>query len=234
MIRIIILFLYMSLFLVGKTYNIGDKIDLKVKGLGEDKLAESFKDWDVEKVETKDGYTTISFRGYNLGENEIILGDKRLIVELSPTTTPEEVEIYPDFQDSENKFYQKEIPYLAIFFILVALTSFGTLMYGVISERNKKPDVKFLKGMSKVNEINWKQNLSLLLRSYIDGVYNTHFLSGNYEVVGGVSEEELNFLNELDYLKFSPNKDGNYEDYKERTMRIFEKIKLEKERKGNV
>lgn len=230
--KVIILFFLISLFLMGQDYNIGDNIQLRIKGISREEIEKAFSSLEIKDIkQEKDGYE-VSVTTYKPGKYEIDLNNKNLIIDVKSSISPEEKEIYLDFKDKINKFQFKDYPYLVIVSGLFSFACLTGLIVSVIYEKLISPEYKFRKKLKKINQENWKIELSLALREYIDRLYNSRFLQGDYEEIGELTKDDIELIKNMDYLKFSKKSSANYEEYRNNILKIFEKIN--KEKKKNV
>lgn len=89
------------------------------------------------------------------------------------------------------------------------------------------PMEEFEKKMENLDSEQWVFEISLALREFIDKNYKTKFLQGNYKESEMIGKEEIEFLEKLDFMKYS----GKHFEEMEKTREIAEKIvkKIEKE-----
>ncbi|MGL4954516.1 MAG: hypothetical protein ACRC4Y_03440, partial [Cetobacterium sp.] len=173
----------------------------------------------------------VTFSSYEVGEKEIILGDKRLKLLISSSLTEEDKEPFKELSDLNNMYVEKDYPYLAI---ISGMSGIFTILLAIalyIINRLKNPYIIFKKGISKVNENNWTEKISLELRKYIDSVYKTNFLGGDYKLVSLLTHNDIDFIQKMDYLKFDPNtvcSNEKYLEYKKKAVEIVEKLRKEK------
>lgn len=224
------IFLLLSLLSFGKEYNIGDKITLKIEGvINKSEIEKALKDYKISSLETdKDGSYIVTFSTYKVGENEIQIGDKKLKIDVVSTIEPSEKEIYEALSNPNNTYIETDYPHMGILATIAGIIAVITAFFMHLVDRAKDPYIIFKKGMSKVNESNWKEKISLELRRYIDNMYGTNFLGGEYKIVYPITEEDIDFIKNMDYLKFAPNRDGDYLEYKKRTFEIVERLRKEK------
>lgn len=224
------IFLLLSLSAFSKEYNIGDKITLKIDGdISKSEIEKSLEDYNVSSLEKdKDGSYIVTFTTYKVGENEIQLGDKKIKIDVVSTLDPSEKEIYEALSNPNNAYIETDYPHLGILATVAGVIAVVTAFLMHLVDRAKNPYIIFKKGMSKVNELNWKEKISLELRRYIDNMYGTNFLGGEYIKIDPLIDEDIDFIKNMDYLKFAPNRDGNYLECKERTFEIVERLRKEK------
>lgn len=84
------------------------------------------------------------------------------------------------------------------------------------------------KRVASINNETWDFDLSMAIREYIDSRYQTHFINGNYEVVGMIDSEDIKFINNLDRYKFSKDSRDLKEETLKRVREIFEKVRGDK------
>lgn len=227
---VVSIFLLLSFLSFSKEYNIGDKIILKIEGnVSKSEIEKALEDYKISSLEkNKDGTYTVIFTTYKVGENEIQLGNKKLKIDVVSTIEPSEKEIYEALSNPNNIYIEKDYPHMGLLATIAGLIAIITAFFMHLVDRAKNPYIIFKKGMSKVNESNWKEEISLQLRRYIDSMYGTNFLGGEYKAVYPVTKEDIEFIKDMDYLKFAPNRDGNYSEYKNRAFEIVERLRKEK------
>ncbi|MGL5581513.1 MAG: hypothetical protein ACRDCE_11200 [Cetobacterium sp.] len=232
------IFIFLSLLSFGdeikeNKYYVGDKIVLKISGdISSEDIKEHMKEFKIYSLDKeKDSSYIVTFSSYEVGEKEIILGDKRLKLLISSSLTEEDREPFKELSDLNNMYVEKDYPYLAI---ISGMSGIFTILLAIalyIINRLKNPYIIFKKGISKVNENNWTEKISLELRKYIDSVYKTNFLGGDYKLVSLLTHNDIDFIQKMDYLKFDPNtvsSDEKYLEYKKKAVEIVEKLRKEK------
>ena len=109
-------FLIFSLLISAKDINVGDSISFKISGVPKEEIIKEFEksDFSIEKIkEDKDGNLLVTVKGFNLGKNNIILGNKNLEIDIKSILTPKDKEIYRDLSDMSNKkLYSNDFPYI--------------------------------------------------------------------------------------------------------------------------
>ena len=224
------IFLLLSLLSFSKEYNIGDKITLKIEGtISKSEIEIALEDYKISSLEKdKEGSYIVTFTTYKVGENEIQIGNKKLKIDVVSTIEPSEKEIYEALSNPNNTYIETDYPHMGILATIAGIIAIITAFFMHLVDRAKDPYIIFKKGMSKVNESNWKEKISLELRRYIDNMYGTNFLGGEYKIIYPITEEDIAFVKNMDYLKFAPNREGDYLDYKKRTFEIVERLRKEK------
>ena len=105
-------------------------------------------------------------------------------------------EIYPHLSDnSDTILYKEKFPYTFIVGIILGVVSLLYLVKGIKLKKKEKyisPEEKFEKRVASINNETWDFDLSMAIREYIDSRYQTHFINGNYEVVGMIDSEDIN------------------------------------------
>ncbi len=228
------MFLMFSFISFSNDYYIGEDIVLKISGISSkneiEKSLENFKIRDIEK-NTNDEYV-VRFTSFNPGENLIKIGDKELKFNVLSSLSENDTKIYENLEKKENMYVEKDYPYLAIYSIESGIILLILGLYLVIRDILKNPFYIFRKDMRKVTKENWREKISLALRRCIDLNYNTNFLNGDYKIIGVISENDIEFLKKLDYLKFSQDKAGDRTIYQKQATELVKKIK--KGEKNNV
>lgn len=236
----LLLFLFFTSILLAKDINVGDLIKLKITGVKEEQIINSFNspDFKIEELkENKDqkGEFIISLRVFKVGENIINLGDKKLILNVKSTLTPEDKNIYPHLSDnSDTILYKQSFPILFISGVITSIISFIHIIKNIKFKKRERyisSEEEFLNTVNNLQDNNWDFQLSMAIRKYIDKKYNLHFVSGNYILIDKITSEDVDFLYELDNFKFSSNSEDNKEYFIKKVLEIFEKLK---EDNGNV
>ena len=80
----IIIFLLISSLLLAKDINVGDLVKVKITGIEKEKIVERFKksNLELENIEKSENGYILSIRGYKVGENSLVLGDKKLTLNI--------------------------------------------------------------------------------------------------------------------------------------------------------
>ena len=145
---------------------------------------------------------------------------------------PGDKEISPYLSDnSDTILYKEKFPYTFIVGIILGVVSLLYLVKGVKFKKKEKyisPEEKFEKRVASINNETWDFDLSMAIREYIDSRYQTHFINGNYEVVGMIDSEDIKFINNLDRYKFSKDSRDLKEETLKRVREIFEKVRGDK------
>ncbi|WP_418964253.1 hypothetical protein [Cetobacterium sp.] len=203
---------------------------MKIEGdISKNDIEKALKDYKISSLERdKDGTYTVTFTTYKVGENEIQLGDKKLKIDVVSTVGPDEKDIYEALSNPNNTYIETDYPHIGILATIAGVIAIITAFFMHLVDRAKDPYIIFKKGMSKVNDSNWKERISLELRRYIDNMYSTNFLGGEYNVIYPLTKEDIEFIKDMDYLKFAPNREGDYSEYKKRAFEIVERLRKEK------
>ncbi|MGL4688001.1 MAG: hypothetical protein ACRCVS_04865 [Fusobacteriaceae bacterium] len=213
-------------------FNLGDKINLKILNSTESEIKESFenvKNIDLESVKQDKNGVIVVFRAFELGNKTVKVGNKKIEFEVVTNLDENDKEIYMDLSDNSNKeMFKLTFPFIS----LLSLISFIVGLYFLIKSRKKNkilsPSEEFNLGMKSLDTNNWSYEISYFLRKYIDRVYTSNFISGNYEKIGVVENEDIYFLKTLDNYKFSnrnlENEDLEKENLIKKTYIIFERI----------
>lgn len=220
-----------------KEYYVGDRITLKISGdIKEEEIKQSLEEFKIYSLDkTKDSSYIVTFGSYNIGEKEILLGDKKLKLPIVSTLTDEDREPYKELANLEKMYDEKDYPYTAIILGMSGTTAMLLSIVLFIIDRLKDPYIIFKKGITKVSESNWKEKVSFELRKYIDGVYNTNFLGGDYKLISTLTTSDIDFIKKMDYLKFAPNAICSNEESSEYKNKAIEMVeRLRKEKKNSV
>lgn len=230
----IVIFLLISSFLLAKDINVGDLVRIKVNGVAKEEIVNGFEgsNLQLENLEkTDDGYI-LSIRGYQVGSNSVVLGDKKLTLDIKSVLDDKDKEIYPHLSDNSDTFlYSARFPYVLVISSITALLALIYLIRNLKFPKREKyisPEERFERKMATLNNDTWDFDLSMSIREYIDSKYQTHFVNGKYEIVGMIDSDDIRFITNLDNYKFS--KDSR--DLKDETLRkvreIYEKIRGDK------
>lgn len=215
-----------------KPIYIGDKINLKIENLSQEEISQAFKDFYIDKVQDE----KISFRTFKTGENIIELGENQINLEITPTITSDDKNIYINLSDmSDTKVVNPNFP----FSFIIGASIFIVSLVGIIKNLiHRKKLAKTLDPKEKCKNIlknlsgdNFPFEISFALREYIDKIYKTSFLSGIYMEINNIDKKDIEFLKSLDYYKFSKDNSYDKELLKRRAWAIFNKLE---ERDKNV
>lgn len=224
-------FLAFSLLISAKDINVGNSISFKISGVPKEEIIKEFEksNFSVEKIkEDKDGDFLVTVKGFNLGKNNIILGNKNLEIDIKSILTSEDKEIYRDLSDMSNKkLYSDNFPYIFTSSIVIGFLSL--IMLIKTFKRGKKKEVidydKRFNAQMEILSERWAFDISYALREYIDSRYNSHFLNGNYEKKGVLTDEDIIFIQWLDSCKFSGDVQEEIETSKKKAFDIYKRVK---------
>lgn len=228
-----IIFFLFSFLVFGESYNIGDRIKLKLSGdITKSEIENALKDYHIDSlVQEKDGTYLVTFTTYKTGEHNINLKDRNIKIDVISTIDSTEDKIYDELLEEKNKYEEKDYPYkwIVVGYLGFVLSSIAVALN--IIQKIKDPYNIFKKRIAKSNEENWRENISLELRRYIDSNYSTNFLSGKYTSIDELTEEDIKFLKNLDYLKFSPDKSGDYQEVEKKAIEIVDRLRKEQKKR---
>ena len=224
-------FLTFSLLISAKGINVGDSISFKISGVPKEEIIKKFEkgNFSIEKIKKdKNGNFLVTVKGFNLGKNNIILGNKNLEIDIKSILTSEDKEIYRDLSDMSNKkLYSDSFPYIFTSSIVIGLLSL--IMFIKTFKRGKKKEVidydKRFNAQMEILSERWAFDISYALREYIDSRYNSHFLNGNYEKKGVLTDEDIIFIQWLDSCKFSGNVQEEIEASRKKAFDIYKRVK---------
>lgn len=224
-------FLTFSLLISAKDINVGDSISFKISGVPKEEIIKKFEkgNFSIEKIKKdKNGNFLVTVKGFNLGKNNIILGNKNLEIDIKSILTSEDKEIYRDLSDMNNKkLYSDNFPYIFISSIVIGFLSL--IMFIKTFKRGKKKEVidydKRFNAQMEILSERWAFDISYALREYIDSRYNSHFLNGNYEKKGVLTDEDIIFIQWLDSCKFSGNVQEEIEASRKKAFDIYKRVK---------
>lgn len=224
-------FLTFSLLISAKNINVGDSISFKISGVPKEEIIKKFEkgNFSIEKIKKdKNGNFLVTVKGFNLGKNNIILGNKNLEIDIKSILTSEDKESYRDLSDMSNKkLYSDNFPYIFISSIVIGFLSL--IMFIKTFKRGKKKEVidydKRFNAQMEILSERWAFDISYALREYIDSRYNSHFLNGNYEKKGVLTDEDIIFIQWLDSCKFSGNVQEEIEASRKKAFDIYKRVK---------
>lgn len=224
-------FLTFSLLISAKDINVGDSISFKISGVPKEEIIKKFEkgNFSIEKIKKdKNGNFLVTVKGFNLGKNNIILGNKNLEIDIKSILTSEDKEIYRDLSDMNNKkLYSDNFPYIFISSIVIGFLSL--IMFIKTFKRGKKKEVidydKRFNAQMEILSERWAFDISYALREYIDSRYNSHFLNGNYKKKGVLTDEDIIFIQWLDSCKFSGNVQEEIEASRKKAFDIYKRVK---------
>ena len=224
-------FLAFSLLISAKDINVGNSISFKISGVPKEEIIKEFEksNFSVEKIKKdKNGDFLVTVKGFNLGKNNIILGNKNLEIDIKSILTSEDKEIYRDLSDMSNKkLYSDNFPYIFTSSIVIGFLSL--IMLIKTFKRGKKKEVidydKRFNAQMEILSERWAFDISYALREYIDSRYNSHFLNGNYEKKGVLTDEDIIFIQWLDSCKFSGNVQEEIEASRKKAFDIYKRVK---------
>lgn len=230
----IMIFLLISSLLLAKDINVGDLVKVKITGIEKEKIVEGFKksNLELENIEKSENGYILSIRGYKVGENSLVLGEKKLTLNIKSVLEENDKEIYPHLNDnSDTILYKEKFPYTFIVGIILGVVSLLYLVKGIKFKKKEKyisPEERFEKRVANITNETWDFDLSTAIREYIDSRYQTHFINGNYQVIGMIDSEDIKFINNLDRYKFSKDSRNLKEETLKRVREIFEKVRGDK------
>lgn len=224
-------FLAFSLLISAKDINVGNSISFKISGVPKEEIIKEFEksNFSVEKIKKdKNGDFLVTVKGFNLGKNNIILRNKNLEIDIKSILTSEDKEIYRDLSDMNNKkLYSDNFPYIFTGSIVIGFLSL--IMLIKTFKRGKKKEVidydKRFNAQMEILSERWAFDISYALREYIDSRYNSHFLNGNYEKKGVLTDEDIIFIEWLDSCKFSGDVQEEIETSRKKAFDIYKRVK---------
>ncbi len=238
-VKLIILFIIFSIAISAKEINIGDIITLKITGMSKEEIMKSFEntEFSIENMKAEKNDTIILYiRGFKTGENVINIGNKEVTIDIKSVLSSEDKEIFINLSDESNKnLFLQQFPYIAIISGIATVGAFLLLVCNLQIKRKKEaqitPEEKFENNMKLLSTDKWFYEISYTLREYIDEKYNSNFINGIYKPLKNITDEDIQFIEWLDNYKFSKNRDDYFQQSKDKTFEIYEKIK---EVKNNV
>ncbi|BDU50329.1 hypothetical protein [Haliovirga abyssi] len=199
-----------SVFSSEKPIYIGDLIRLKISGdTSEKEIKNSFKDFEIEKIENIDGNYIIEFRSFNTGINKIKIGNK--IIKIDVKTSLNKFKNKDVIENSlDNQNIKKPIPvtillYISVLFLIILIIAY--IVYRIIKrKKDKKMSPKeyfelILKNKSSKNSLEvW----SFALKKYLEKKFNVNIFDktqketelelGKYDFFQNIREDILKWL----------------------------------------
>lgn len=130
-----------SAFSTEKSIYIGDLIRLKISGdTSEKEIKNSFKDFEIEKIESVNGGYIIEFRSFNVGINKVKIGNKVLKIDVKSSLNKfKNKDIIESSLDNKN--IKKPLPItilLYIFVLLLTILIIAYIVYRIIKYKKHK------------------------------------------------------------------------------------------------
>lgn len=229
---LICLSFFVSLISYGKDINVGDLVTFEVSGVEKEELTNIFtKDnvfiKNIQEVKGENGEKKyrVELKFFTAGIEKFVIKDKILEIDVKSSLNGEK-EIYPNLSDnSEKNLYKTKFPIRSFSSILIVGYSLFQLIKGIRKKEDRfTPEDIFKKNMESLSQEKWNFEISKYLRKYIDSKYKSRFLSGVYEKINRIDDEDIIFLEELDIGKFSTKKIEDREHCVKKAFMIFEKI----------
>ena len=219
---------------------IGDIISLRIstKMFSAEELKKKFQEFEiVEIVEDVDGYR-LSLRTFETGEYTIILGDKRIVINV--VSSMDDIDRTDIFEgDGEIKKPGSTIPWQILFLIstsIFGLTGSYVLVRFIILKRNNKaipPYQLFLKraGVLSMEDDGYFVKLTLYLKEFLGSLYHCRIIGKtSTEIIGELKEIQPlsallpyigEWLTECDRLKFT-GVDVTFEEKKAHCWKLLD------------
>mgnify|MGYP006932715681 CR=1 FL=1 len=107
----IMIFLLISSLLLAKDINVGDLVKVKITGIEKEKIVEGFRksNLELENIEKSENGYILSIRGYKVGENSLVLGDKKLTLNIKSVLEENDKEISPHLSDNSDTILYRKI-----------------------------------------------------------------------------------------------------------------------------
>lgn len=198
----------------------GEKFKIGTGNIEEEALQEILKEFHIEKItqEDKNFKREITLRTLSNKPKVIKLGEIKYEINTLTNLKEEENEIYKKLQSA---------PHIWLLPLGLALLIFSIVLF-FWREKKKKiytPMEIFQMKMKNLPQEEWSFQISSALREFIDGTLGTKFLQGVYEEKSPLTEEDIQFLKEVDYMKYSGKTFENMrENHMEKAMDIAKKI----------
>lgn len=198
----------------------GEKVKIRTENIDENTLKEKLKGFYIEKTIKKSGDEGEELHLRNLSKEvkKIELGEKSY-----------EIRTLSNLKEGEREIYEKlkNAPGEWVFPAGIILLIFSILLFFWKGKKKKTatPMEEFRKRIENITGEEWSYETSLALREFLDRSLGTKFLQGIYEEKGVLISEDIQFLKDLDYIKYS-GKNLNYqrENIIKRAREIAQKI----------
>ena len=244
--RIIVLIYIINCILSysNEAYNLGDEIILKVNNTNTSEIKEALKDYQIDEIvnnekQEKNSYI-VKFRSFTLGENKIKISNQEINLKIESNIKEDEKDIYMDYkQEKYNELWNIKFPYMAIVAFLGMVLSSLSLWKSLKKSKRLEPHEKYLNGIENLDETEYLFQISFLLREYIDSQFSSNFLNGFYKKNVVLEDKEIEFIENLDFAKFSRGSNFKKDEIIEESNRIYKKIfdykiqELEKIKRGD-
>jgi len=228
---------------------VGDEIPLVIRGATRQEAAAALDKLASEKdilpgeirQEEQNGEKVVvaSFRSFSVGENTLQVGNTSVTVHVASSLEEEDKKLDEGIhlvrQDGAERKPAWGFPPLrwsvGILAFLAGLVALFRRMKKTPPPRN--PFLYFEEEMARLPEVDWEYRISELLRELVDYRYGSRFLSGEYEAIGLVDQEDVEYISDLDNYKFS-RKEGDFARYKakalEKAWTLYRKLMQEGEK----
>ncbi|MBZ4683059.1 MAG: peptidoglycan-N-acetylglucosamine deacetylase [Fusobacteriaceae bacterium] len=221
--KFILIFIIVFSSTFANNYHIGDIIRLEIKNSSIEEVKKAFEKFEIEKIEEKNNKIYIEFRSFETGKKEIILGDKKLILNIDTTITENDKELYNLNNDKNLKLKKVNKHFEYYLFYLIFILNIFLLIKIFIKKRNKEKNIDIREIIKKENDF---RKINYEFKKYIDRKYNTKFLKGIYN--NSFDEEIEEYLKDIDNLIFK----GEKIDIKEYKNKVLEYIDIIKEKEN--
>ena len=229
--KLLFLIFLVSQLALGRDILIGDRVNLLISGSSEDKIREAFHSFEIEEISKKEDGIKVVIRAYKPGEQVVVIGDKRLVLNIRSSLEGEEKDIYPDLSDNSGRLLgSAPFPWIFASGLLLGFGALISLLWRFTGRRNKdmkhlSPRERFYLGLENLKE-DYTYDISYLTREYADYLMGSNLLSGRYEGEREVPGELINFLSKLDRLKFARKSQGNREELVTKAKELIEGIEV--------
>lgn len=226
-------FVFISFFSYCKDINVGDTISITANGISQQEITDAFKNskFELESIEKENNGYLIKFKTFFPGKNELLIGNKKIIIDTKSVLTEKDKNIYDNLTDkSDTKLYNINFPYGVILSALFLILSAFYLLKSIRYKKSIKipsPEQIFNENINNLNDSTWPFQLSMTIREYIDKKLNTHFVNGIYNIVPPLKNEDIDFLLFLDNYKFSGEEKNIKEKSIDTVKEIFNRIRGE-------
>lgn len=213
---------------MSKPIYIGDKINLKIDNTTQDELQNAFKDFHIDKAQDE----KITFRSFKVGDNIVDLKNNEINLKITSTLSPEDKNIFLNLSNGKDQLVKNpSFPFIFLLGIFIFIISFVGLIKNLIKKsklkNNISPKERCKNILENLDDRNFPFEISTALREYIDYLYNTKFLSGDYSEINSISSSDIEFLYSLDFYKFSNKQSDDKIKLQKRGFEIFNKLKEE-------
>lgn len=104
-------FVFISFFSYCKDINVGDTISITANGISQQEITDAFKNskFELESIAKENNGYLIKFKTFFPGKNELLIGNKKIIIDTKSVLTEKDKNIYDNLTDkSDTKLLKKK------------------------------------------------------------------------------------------------------------------------------